>query len=1019
MRPALATLVMLLALAITVFAAWSVGADAQQPTLTDAVDIRESYVLGTTFTVPQSGIAYGDKTYPATALLRFPDGYAFAGAQVVLDRSGRYTLEYRATTDDGILSVRKEFDVSERLYSVTGKNSTAEYGTVANAPDRAGIVAQLASGERLAFNNVIDLNGKTKDDTIAQVFVDPAKQGLADALHLIFVLTDLYDSENYITVVNKRLDRVPLSAAWVERSTYTTAAAVGQPATGLELHAEGTFQWEGGKYKLHQNDLYGAGVLFSMSGIPNFQNENNLGAATDVAGQSLTLSIDYEQARVYMNGGIVADLDDVTMFKSVQWNGFKTGECLLSIYAAEYNQDKFRLVCTQVDDLPQQALQTGLVTDDDAPVLTVDYGDYTDGFPDAIVGKAYPVPKVTAYDKTDKDVPVTVRAYANYGTKAQINVDVANGAFVPTRAGKYTVVYTASDRFGKSAQLRYDVTAVVDDAQLSIELGEHATETAAGQETTVAVPKVVHAHGIPDVGIAAKLEAENIEIEISDTYTFRPMHAGAWQIEYTYSDYMETKTESYTLTVKPSDTPYIAADVTLPDYYIRGATYDVPQLTAIAFDTGKPVETETAVYIREDGGEERQLTSARFTPYAEREIAFSFRLGSGEHSVEKTYTRPVVDVGYDKLHLRIKDYFVGEHFTTEATGDRIAVVTQAPGTQSFVFVNALQMFDFRAVFHVSAAANKFDTINVYLTDCVDKSVVVKVSYRRFKAGNTVFTVNDGAQEYVSTGDFVESSADNFRLLYDNATRKIAPSNEFGIAVTHDLSGKPFVGFSGDRAYMRVELANVEGRAGVEFLSINNQPMSRVSFDLLRPEISANPVRGEKYIGDEIEIAPTYAADVLDPDLRFTMQVRTPDGEYVTAKDGTTLDKRADPTKGYAFTVTQYGTYTVLYECADAAGNRTLYSYVINVVDTEPPTVTLSEHATTASVGDTVIVAAADMQDNLTACTLQIKVKWPNGSFAALHGNSFKATIAGKYTVYYYAYDEAGNVTSVSYDVDVR
>ena len=70
MRPALATLVMLLALAITVFAAWSVGADAQQPTLTDAVDIRESYVLGTTFTVPQSGIAYGDKTYPATALLR-------------------------------------------------------------------------------------------------------------------------------------------------------------------------------------------------------------------------------------------------------------------------------------------------------------------------------------------------------------------------------------------------------------------------------------------------------------------------------------------------------------------------------------------------------------------------------------------------------------------------------------------------------------------------------------------------------------------------------------------------------------------------------------------------------------------------------------------------------------------------------------------------------------------------------------------------------------------------------------
>ncbi len=999
---------------------------AEEPTLETAVNLDNMYALGTEFTVPKTNIVDGGNTYPATAIVRYPDGNAYSGERVTLNIAGKYVLEYRAETESGMVSVKKEFSVSEYLYNVSGKYSTASYGTVENAEERPGIATELVYGERLMFNNVINLKGYTKNDKIAEVFVNPVKQGQCDALNIVFVLTDAYDSENYITIMGKRLDRDPLTANWVEKSSYTTANAVGQPATGLENNpSKADFEYEGTKYCLHQNDMYGAGIAFSMAGIPNVNGDcSDIGQPTDIATQSFSISMDYEARKIYANGIIVTDLDDITMFKSVQWNGFTNNECLLSIYATSYKQDEFRFVCTEIDGITGDMLEAGLVVDNKAPVLTLDNGEYTDGFPNAIVGKPYRIPAVTAYDDTDKSVPVKARVYSNYGNKAQINVDLIGGAFTPERAGDYTVIYSASDKFGNSETLRHDITAVVDETRLSIEFGEHTLNGFAGQSVTVAVPQVNNAHGKPAVKITAKFAGENIATEIAtsgeNAYVFRPMYAGEWQIEYTYSDYIEQKTESYVLVVSPSDMPYIAEEVVLPKYIIKGAIYSVPELNGITFDTGKPIETKTEVYLKQDDGEERKLSGARFTSYANRKTTLIYRLGSGDNTVEKTYECATVDVGYDKLNLRIKDYFVGENFTSEAFNDRISVTTQEVGSQSFEFINALQTFDFRTVFRISASANKFNTLNIYLTDYADPTVTVKVTYRRYRAGNTVFTVNDGEQEYVSTGDFIESSSDSFRLIYNNATRRISPSADFGVEVKTDLSGKPFGGFTGGMAYMRVEIPDATGTAGIEFMSINNQPMSRVAIDLLRPELSAAPVRGERYVGDSITLDAVYAADVLDPDVRFTMSVTTPDGQYVTASDGTVLSRSANPSKAYTFVLDKIGSYTVLYECYDSMDNKTVYSYVINVVDIEAPHIALGGHATEANVGDTVVVATADVTDNVTQeCTLQIKVKLPNGSFVTLAGNSFKAVAAGTYTVYYFAYDENFNTASVNYEINVK
>ena len=129
-------------------------------------------------------------------------------------------------------------------------------------------------------------------------------------------------------------------------------------------------------------------------------------------------------------------------------------------------------------------------------------------------------------------------------------------------------------------------------------------------------------------------------------------------------------------------------------------------------------ESSCLVYIKDDNGAERKLNGTGFTSYAKQKTTLIYRLGSGENVYEKKYEIPVIDVKYDG-DLSIKDYFIGEKFTSEASGDRITLTATENGNHKFEFINPLQVFDFRTVFRVPAKANKYKRINIYLTDSLD------------------------------------------------------------------------------------------------------------------------------------------------------------------------------------------------------------------------------------------------------------------------------------------------------------
>ena len=997
---ALALLVMMSA-AVPVAAAASLGGQENSvPELTQPVEVAERYMLGDVLKLTDSQMVVDGETYSAKYVLHYPSGLAYAGTEAVLNETGKYSLEYKSIVDGVCKTVEKQFIVVDELYSVTGKVSSAYYGTHSKyAQDRTGIVASIANGDRLEYNRTIDLTGKTREDALVKIAVTPDTPGLADAENIIFTFTDLYDPMNYVTVTTKKVQAAEAGASWAETNTYCTANAAGQLPMGLESTSSGETLWEGMWYKLHRNNAYGASVKFSIPGTPNFPSTKDDAVGTE----TLYISFDYDQRRVYVNNAIVIDLDDPAFYGTVRWNGFTTGECTLSISGANYNSSTMNLLVTEVDGTTD--FEENVLLDTEAPEITVE----SEGVPDAVVGKPFAVPRATAFDASERDVAVSALVYKGYGTPSQSRMQVTDNKFVPSVADEYTIIYTASDKFGNTSQTSYTVKAVNKDKEISIALGDKGSTSAAiGSLVTVADYEISDATGNASVEITAVCGEHEYKVE---DLQFRPMYAGKYTIEYKYSDYVDTKTETYEIEVTKDGVPVISEDAFLPKYFIKGALYKTPLLSGYNFVNGAPQEAKADLYISDDGGARRKHTAKKFVSYADEYCELTFVLGE----TEKSYRVPVIDVGYGGM-LDISKYFLGD-YVAERGNSSITFESTSDNT-ALEFIRPVQVFDFYLSFNVPKELNAYKSVTVWLTDIKNPEIGLKYVFEKDAEGVSQFSLNDG-KKYPITADFFGEGY--FEATYDAAEKKVMPSSTFSVPVETDFNGNVWNGFPSSQAYLKIELTGKTGtgKAGIVLNKLNNQPLSKIQSDIISPEISMTSARGYRDVGEVFTIVPSFAMDVLDPDITFMMYVKKPDGTYVTAKDGTVLNEKADPTKSYEIVLDTFGRFEVYYSATDSNGKQIVYSYMLTVADIVAPEVEFIDLVSESKIGETVLIADTKITDNLsTQFTVINYLELPDGKFVALPGNSFIANTAGTYRVWYYVTDEAGNTTVTSYAVTV-
>lgn len=951
--------------------------------------------VGDLWTVHDGSFIVGGENVKAKHIITFPSGRAYSANSIELTEAGQYAVEYYATVGETRYSETLRFKAFRPTFGIAGMGAadyrtfdfrdTPDIGTLPYDPnyDFEILKSEPITGEYITLGNnssvqyagVIDFAGKTQSDTIFEMYVMPSVIGENDFQKLTVRFTDVVDPENYIDVAIEDCD---------DNDLYGMVNGWAKAAPPKEL-LTGCFTQKG---YIHKGDLYGQPTNASFSGI-------NWGGASIKAAAPWRMSIDYARRIVYANDLFVVDLDDPQYFTNL-WNGFTIDKAYMSIRFDRFEKTEGHIMITELDGCN---LENPKYADSYAPVLSVDTGEYTIGdIPFGIVGEKYRVFPAATSDYDSDIVASDISVYYNYGADKEFNVDFDGEYFTPESAGMYGVVYTAVDGGGNKSEFAYPVRVYrKEDKPLAVSYSAPTVNASQGEKVTLAMPDTVNACGKPSVSYTVTLNGEEI-FKGNGEATFIPRTASDHTVTATVVDYVgRSESASYTLKVSPASAPVFIGDYEklIPHNFIAGYEYELPEINA--FDFAANAESESVITASSGS-----VTGRKFTP----------ELGNGEVTIVYTsggsrleFTRPVYTTSGENGKLDMRKFFItssGVQSKFEES-NMVYVAYDIPvGSSTLEFFNALSDKSF--AFTMSLSAPDFDSFTISLKDSVTDKVL-NVVFGQNEDGPTV-SVNGLSAYTVAASAFKDLSV---RLASDGTLRV----GTLPLAVSKWADGTPYDGFASHKLIMTISVETQEPFT-LQTRSVNGQTLTDRTRDDVRPIINVfDSPTGRYPIGTEVTLGDMVATDVISPvvkDLSVT----------VVAPDGTLLYDNA-AIDNYKITLSQYGTYFVRYTATDSSGRTQTNEISLMVLDEQPPVLTVEKAQETAYVGSSVAIAGYGAKDNVSDSeNIKVKVfiRSPLFDYEMLKDGitSFTPTVAGKYTVVYYAYDEAGNYSTYEYAV---
>lgn len=996
-------------------------AETQDSIAFGEVQIEKEYKIGDELTIPTISASKNGRNYDCTSILILPDGSAVQKSSIVFEESGNYTIVYKTMADGEYAEKKVRFTVINDLYSVYDGKSSATWGLNPYFEESIpGINLSLKPDDVFTFNQVIDVSKLTKNDYICKFYVTPLEKGKPEASNMYIKLTDIYDAENYVLInYSMRISEM----GWSSKYIYANAGANGQDMVGYE--------WQDAtSYTTHRNSWAGlrswvsyTGECMAPSEVSNYPQlveelskfENNYDY----------LSMDYENRTLHAKSqnywrdySMIVDLDDPSTYGSNCWGGFTTGEVRMSVYFDGYVGASANIFITEIAgfDLTQFNFK-----DDVAPIIEINYDGYTqDTLPVAFVEKSYKLFEGRAIDNLDENVQLKTKVYYNYYSNARTQCYVKDGRFTPKRAGTYTVVYSATDVMGNEALEIVNINCVDSEKTVKLTIDGEGKTLNIGESVQLNGYSVSDNNGKYNVFVEAVLKNNNdVRYEIDqDTLMFKPMQLGEYEVRYTVSDYTHTFTAIDPVTVNKVNTPILKSYSKFPAYMIKGCTYSFDQATAYDYSGESMVEINADYYVIEDNGIAKKAENNTFTVSASKTVEVLCRAYNQNGGMsESVATIPVVDVNYgDKLQMA--NYFRGEGFVSSATEQSITYTKSFDGKTEagMEFINRVLINQFMFTTSFPDGCTNFESFDLYLTDDVDETNVLKVSFQLKNDKKISFWVNDFTQKVYSVGYVGETA--NLNFYYQKSTNSLLINNNLTVKLNE--TGL-FTGFKGGFASFKVMFTGVNGKVGCAVSHVCNQPFNQ-GVDNIKPVIYvAEKMPNLVEINQEFTIKQAYAFDLLDSAATLTFKLMSNNGKFVSSVDGVVLDGTQNLNRDYTVKLSDYGRYALQYISVDCSGNRYDVQNLITVKDSVGPVITLEEnYQTQGRVGDTIAVAKMQANDNVDdTVTLRCYVIAPNGTMITLDLNgSFTANNKGTYKVYAYAVDQSENVTIVSYSVYV-
>ncbi len=908
-----------------------------------------------------------------------PDGRISTSKRLALSELGVYTVRYILSGAAGESFVDYPFTVEAQASDLFETNKDMKVENNACSPEymdvrlNGAMLSASLVNATATYKNTIDLTGRTKNELLTELYVCPEERLTMELKQFSVRLTDVYDESNYVTVQVCR-DRwnvynhfVEVNATWGDvafPSDYVTVSS--------SLY---------GKYKQYTDGYYNYDIRFSST---------------------IKLYWDDAENAIYIASAgtkkLVRDLDDPSVMGVNTFKGFTTGEVKFSVVYDDPQMTAHVLV----SEIAGQKFGGEYVSGRIAPSVTVQWNGET---PNACVGKAYPIFDAYGLDVLDGRLRASTTVYLlKNGVKERMLVN--GGAFTPTEAGIYEIVYKTVNSAGQTTQKTVTVEAKeeADLDPVTVLLPQYEESAWQGERFLMEAATLSGGSGYSTGKIVVSLNGTKIGEYDNANKSIMFEKAGTYTFSYVVKDVytgLETE-EEVTISVLSPTKPVFEA-LGLPKAFIVGKTYQLPMATAYDYSSGEQKAATVKLYVN---GEDKTATkTVKFDAAQSAKIEYKATNADGATDV-LTFEVPLIDVKDETKPLYMSRYFIyDEDVTVKAATTSLTFITKEDTTVSFI--NFIPVDLFLIKFAVPEEYANLEGIEVILTDSVHSTekVVLNITRHEKLKDSSALTVN-GVQCDPISG--VIGGAENLGFTLKLKGNTLIDGNDKTFTLV-DNGGSEFLGFTSGSVSVDIRVLGVESdkEAGVSISTIVNQTIGNATSDRGKPTLLIDgdiPLFAD--VNTELKLPTLKAYDVLDPEVDLQISVMLA---------GETLLEKRPYTQDFTLPIESYGEYNIVFYMSDSSGREQETTYVVNVYDKQPPTLTLSKnYAKTASVGQTVKLATAQ-----TNGTLEVLVSLPSGAMEFITNGKITVESAGTYRVIYYAYNADGAVSIASYEITVK
>lgn len=1007
--------------------------------------IASTYFVGETFSVPDSvEITVEGETVSATnATIRFPDGTVKTKGTYTLNDLGTYSVVYSFTHNDQKYKAEQSFNVSKYKAEFNNDALSATYGeltmSATEEKQEKGLTISLSEGDEFIFKAPFNVNDAewanicriypvpVEDNANIPPCLNEKHKGLEDprvckssidsVKFVIVKVIDCYDPNNYVEVLinNNLMTKYAAGRDYCD-GLYTMARSSTQDWVGLRntTTASSTSVLYNGKYYVRDTTTldfvhtsYGS-ATWGTTNLKKFAEQGGFNFSYNEETKQLKFNSSNKSESA--NHQMINDLDSPAIYGENLFKGFTTGEVYVSIYCADYRKDAPQHIeIASLLGVEGEALNNFVTEDTTAPLIRTKSG-LNDGDTLYIArNEEFSAPEIIAYDLNLK--ASNVSCYMNYGTDNESVVYMKDGKFTPTRNGKYTLVYSATDNYGNRAEFTLNLYCV-DKKSLTfdqINVQDVVVENAVCKLPVVSVQGL---NGAVDTTINVTDPKGNKFV--AEDYKFDIEYLGDYTLEYVFTDgiYSASTTATYT---NDSQEAFFLDKLLLNKRYIKSVEYSIVDYFAYTCSDEGLKANKCEVFVSTDNGEFVALSEndcLAYTVTANKTLQFKYKCGENEFLSDVVEVVDAVDSTDSKV-MDYTKYFVTP-FTIAKNSQDYTFSAQADG--KIEFINPISVPDFSLEFAFDEEKLNFSTLNIYLEDYYSQQSV-KLSFKKNASNKLLFALNDGADTGAGL-DFCTS----YKIFYQDG--KILTN--LGNSVAFDLSG-----FDAEIAYLTFEIVNVYGDSSFVLTKIGNQAfketLKEAGSTFIVPEKSKLFNLGDKYVIDVPKVS-----NVLFPVLtnNVTVTVIDDNGEIVEDVDGNLLNNFPVTTER-TIELTMPGIYVVKYTAVVNTLSKSISTtskpIALNVADNIAPEVSFNNGIDENSVVNARVnkahkILSYTVSDNIPDRELTVRIAIYNDRNALVDYGEFDEYVfkkAGTYTVKVVCFDEDGNQARASYTVVVK